>query len=88
MTLTNIPVVELTQAQIVTNATNDIRQKVAQVISLADIRLTEIRNLIREHTRAAIAAELGPDAGDMLTVYSKLKEAVETAKQIEVDDLP
>ena len=88
MTLTNIPEVELTQAQIVTNTTNDIRGKIAQIVSLADIRLLEIRNIVREHTRAAIAAELGSDAADMLTVYTKLKEAVEVAKEIEVDDLP
>ena len=88
MTLTNIPEVELTQAQIVTNATNDIRGKIAQIVSLADIRLLEIRNIVREHTRAAIAAELGDDAAAMLTVYTKLKEAVEVAKEIEVDDLP
>ena len=88
MTLTNIPEVELTQAQIVTNTTNDIRGKIAQIVSLADIRLLEIRNIVREHTRAAIAAELGDDAAAMLTVYTKLKEAVEVAKEIEVDDLP
>ena len=88
MSLTTTPAVELTPEQIVTNATNEIRQKLAQVVNLADIRLTEIRNLVREHSRSAIAAELGDDAAAMLTVYTKLKEAIETAKEIEVDDLP
>ena len=84
MSLINVPVAEET----ITDKANKIREKIAQVVGLADIRLTEIRNLVREHTRAAIAAELGADAADMLTVYTKLKEAVEAAKQIEVDDLP
>lgn len=87
MSLTTIPAVELTQEQIITNASNDIRGKISQIVQLADIRLTEIRNIVRGR-RAAIATELGDDAADMLTVYTKLKEAIETAKQITVDELP
>ena len=88
MALTNVPVIPVTPAQVVTNATNEIREKMAQVVSLADIRLTEIRNLVREHTRAAIATELGADAAAMLSVYSDLKSAIETAKETTIDDLP
>jgi len=88
MALTQIPVTPPTAEQTITNASNEIREKIAQIVSLADIRLTEIRNLVREHTRTAIAKELGSDAADMLTVYTKLKGAIETAKKITVEELP
>ena len=72
----------------VTDEANNVREKIADIIFLADIRLQEIRNLIRIHTRAAIATELGSDAADMLTVYTQLKAAIETAKKITVEELP
>jgi len=50
--------------------------------------LADVRAIVQTHGRAAIANELGSDAAAMLTVYARLKEAVEAAKQIEVDDLP
>ena len=84
MGLIDIVVVEPTIA----DKANEIREKLAQVINLADIRLLEIRNLVRQYGRSNIAAELGSDAAGMLTVYTKLKEAIETARQIEVEDLP
>ena len=84
MSLTSVPVQETT----ITDIANDIRRKIAQVVNLADIRLTEVRGLVRDYGRSAIAAELGDDAADMLTVYTRLKEAIETARQITVEDLP
>ena len=72
----------------ITDIANDIRRHLASVVSLADARLLQIRNLVRDHGRSAVAAELGDDAADMLTVYTKLKEAIETAKGITVEDLP
>ena len=84
MALTDVPETQIT----ITDVTNDIREKIAQVVRLADIRLQEIRNLIRTHGRTAITAELGSDAQDMLTVYTKLKEAIEAAKNITVEELP
>ena len=84
MSLTDISISE----QTITDIANEIRSQIAQVVSLADIRLHSIRNLVRAHTRAAIAAELGSDAAAMLTVYTKLKEAIEAAKEITVEDLP
>jgi len=84
MTLIDVPQPTPT----ITEFANQIRSKISQVVNLADIRLQEIHNLVKEHGRSAIAAELGSDAADMLTVYTKLKEAVEAAKEIEVDDLP
>ena len=65
-----------------------IREKLAQVVNTADIRLREIRNLVRKYGRAAIAAELGDDAAALLTTYAKLKEAIEAAKEITVEELP
>ena len=84
MALTDISVPEKT----ITDTANSIREKLTQIVSLAEIRLLEIRNLVREHTRVAIAAEFGSDAADLLTVYNKLKEAIEITKNITIDDLP
>ncbi len=84
MALTDVPVEQTT----ITDVANEVREKIAQVVGLADIRLLEIRNLVREHTRAAIAAELGDDSAALLTTYAKLKEAIEAAKGITVEELP
>ncbi len=84
MSLTTISVPE----QTITDVTNDVRGKIAQVVSLAEIRMHEVRNLVRKHTRAAIAAELGDDAAALLTTYAKFKEAIEAAKEITVEELP
>jgi len=84
MALTDVSVPEQTIADIA----NDIREKIAQVVNLSEIRLQEIRNLVREYGRANIAAELGSDAPALLTVYTKLREAIEAAKNITVEELP
>ena len=84
MSLVDIPVSEITVADVA----KQIREYLAQVVSLADVRLLQIRNLVRDHGRSTIAAELGGDAATLLTVYTKLKEAIETAKEITVEDLP
>ena len=84
MALTDVSVPEQTIADIA----NDIREKIAQVVSLSEIRLQEIRNLVRECGRANIAAELDSDAPALLTVYTKLREAIEAAKNITVEELP
>ena len=84
MSLTDIAQPSVT----ITDHANSVREKMAQIIAIADVRLHQIRNIVRAQGRSAIAAELGADAADMLTVYTKLKEAIETAKQIEIDDLP
>ena len=84
MTLTNIE----QPAQTITDVTNEIRQMIGQAVSIAEGQLHRIRSLVRAHTRAAIASELGDDAQAMLTVYTKLKEAIEAAKDITVEDLP
>ena len=81
--------VDVPQKQVTTsNVADEIRQHLATVINLADTQLLRIRNLVRQYGRSNIAAELGTDAQALLTVYTKLKEAVETAKQVTVEDLP
>jgi len=84
MSLIDVPIVEET----ITDKANKIREKLANVIGIADIRLADIRNLVGKYGRQAIAAELGGDAQAMLTVYIKLKEAIEVAKGITVEELP
>ena len=84
MPLIDVPMPEIT----ISDKANEIREKLAQVVSLAEVRLQEIRNLVREYGRANISAELGSDAAAMLTVYTKLKEAIEAAKGISVEELP
>ena len=84
MPLIDVPVVEET----IVDKANRIREKLASVIGIAEIRLQEIHNLVSKYGRANVATELGDDAQAMLTVYTKLKEAVEAAKEITVEDLP
>ena len=84
MSLVDVAQKEITVADVA----NDIRGHLASVISLADVRLLQIRNLVRQHGRSTIAVELGDNAAAMLTVYTKLKEAIEAAKEIAVEDLP
>ena len=84
MSLVDVSIPEET----ITDKANKIREKLAQVVNTADIRLREIRNLVRKYGRAAIAAELGDDAAALLTTYAKLKEAIEAAKEITVEELP
>ena len=84
MVLTNIPIREET----ITDRANEVREKLAQIVNLAEIRLQEIRNLVRTYGRSALATELDDDAQALLTVYSKLKEAIEAAKGISVEELP
>ena len=64
-----------------------VRELLSSVIGHADSSLHQIRNVVRGH-RAAITAELGDDAAAFLTTYDKLKEAIETAKEIAVEELP
>ena len=84
MSLVDVPIV----AETITDKANKIREKLASVIGIADIRLAEIRNLVSKYGRQEIAAELGDDAQAMLVVYTKLKEAVEAAKDVEIEELP
>ena len=84
MALIDVPATEITIA----DKANEIREKLSQVVDLAEIRLQEIRSLVRKYKRETIAGELGKDAAVMLKVYTKLKEAIEAAKDIVVEDLP
>ena len=84
MSLVDVPITPET----ITDKANKIRGHLANVISIADIRLQDIRNLVSKYGRANIAVELGDDAAALLTVYTKLKEAIEAAKEITVEDLP
>jgi len=72
----------------IADETIEIRKKISQVVSFAEIRLAEIRSIVKLRSRTAIAAQLGTDAAAMLTVYTKLKEAIEVAKNITVEALP
>ena len=84
MALIDIPVPQETIAEKV----RKIQEKLGQVINLADIRLQEISNLVRTYGRAEISVLLGDDAQALLTVYAKLKEAIEVAKNTSVEELP
>ncbi len=85
MALTDVPNTTITEVE---QAAIRIRELLANVTSIVDVSLLKIRNLVRDHGREAIAAELGDDAQALLTVYTKLKEAIEAAKEITVEDLP
>ena len=64
-----------------------IRKLLSSVVGHAEGSLHSIRNIVRGN-RPAIVSEIGSDAAALLTVYTKLKEAIEAAKEITVEDLP
>ena len=84
MSITDVPQPNWTDTQ---KRVIRIRELLSSVISHADSSLHGIRNVVRGD-RPAIVSELGSDGAALLTVYSKLKEAVEAAKEITVEDLP
>lgn len=84
MSLTDIPQPNWTAAQL---KAIQVRELLSNVVGHADSALHQVRNVIRGH-RTAIATELGDDAAALLTTYTKLQEAVETAKEIIVEDMP
>ncbi len=84
MTLVDVPIIPET----ITDKANKIREALSSVIGIADIRLQQIRDFVAKYGRAELAAELGEDAPAMLTVYTKLKEAIEAAKDTTVEELP
>ena len=81
--------VDLAQPEFSTaDAANQIREHLAGLVGAAEAKLQQVRNLVRQYGRAAISSEFGSDAQSMLTVYNKLKEAIEVAKETIVEDLP
>ena len=81
--------IDLSEAEFtVADAAELLRQQLGEVIGHADVSLLQIRNTVRQYGRTAIVTELGTNAAAMLTVYAKLKEAIEAAKEITVEDLP
>ena len=84
MALTDIPVPQQTEAQ---RAAALVRQIVKDVLNHAQSALHQVRTTVRGQ-RSAVATELGDDAAAMLTVYNRLKDAVEAGKAVTVDDLP
>ena len=84
MALVDIPQVQQTEAEA---AAVSIRRIVAGVIAHTETGIGQIRDLVRGK-RAAVAAELGGDAAAMLTVYNKLKDAVEAAAGVTIEDIP
>ena len=84
MSLLDIPIRDTTVEQ----ASDAVRSHLRAAVLTAETKLANIRQLVQEHTRAAIAAELGDDAAKLLTVYNALKQAVDTAKDVVTEDLP
>ena len=78
----------LTKVYGLADKANKIRESLGSVIDHADAQLERIRNLVRRYGRQAIVAELGDDAAALLTTYAKLKDAIEAAKEITVEELP
>ncbi len=69
-------------------AAEKIRELMAATLDHAEVTLQQIRSLVRKYTRAALAEELGDEAAAMLSVYSDLRNAVQTGKNIIVEDVP
>ena len=60
MSLVDVPIT----AETIADKANKIREKLATVMGIADIRLQDIRNLVSKYGRAAIAAECGTNFVD------------------------
>lgn len=84
MALIDIPQIQQSEAEA---AARNIREIASSLLGHAESALQQIRMLVRGK-RAAVAAELGGDATILLTVYTKLKEAVEAGKEISLEGLP
>ena len=85
MPLTDVP--ESTVTAVEQDATR-LRELFGSALGHADVVLLKARNIVRDHGRSAIAAELGSDAAAMLTVYNSLRDAVEAGKAVTVEELP
>ena len=85
MSLVTLPV---EPEQTAADAATEIRSKFANALVLVDIRMREVRQIVATWGRPAIAAELGSDAADLLTVYNSLKNALEVAKEVTLEELP
>jgi len=69
-------------------AADAVRAQVAGIVQVVDMKLLQIRNLVRDHTSSAVLTELGRDGADLPAVYAKLREALEIAGGKTVEDLP
>ena len=84
MALTDITEPQQTETQV---AALRVREITRDILNMADTGLKRIRMHVRGK-RADVATELGDDAAAMLTVYNKLKDAIEAGKSVTIDDLP
>ena len=70
------------------NTCKEINDELMALVGTVETKLHKVRNLVRGQ-RAAIVAELGNDNATALqAVYTKLKEAVEAAKDVTLEDMP
>lgn len=66
-----------------------IRHAMRQAVMQIEHSLQNVNQTVREHGRQAIAAELGPDATELQTVYNKLKTCLQDIDASrDVPDLP
>jgi len=84
MALTDIPRGTHSEAEI---AAMQVRRLTAKVLAEASRALAGIRREV-QGKRASVAAELGPDAAAMLTVYNNLKAAVKVGTGITPQGIP
>jgi len=68
-------------------AAHAIADEFAGILGPVAACLDRIRGRVKGR-RQAVAAELGDDAKDFLTVYNHLKQAVEIGRGIELEGLP
>ena len=65
-----------------------IRRRIRQCYRQMENVMIFCKDQVTIHGRAPIAEALGDDAAGMLSAYIALKTAVESEKEIEIDDLP
>ncbi len=66
----------------------EIKERLMMIVGVAEPTLQQVRNMVRGQ-RSDVIAEMGVDnATALLVVYTKLKEAVEAAKGVTIEEMP
>jgi hypothetical protein len=73
----------------VTDGANRIRRRFINIVNNMDHGLKNIRAIVNNFGRANLVTELGADAAAMLTLYTTMKDVLESAEVgLVVDPLP
>jgi len=72
----------------VVRGARQVRNNLANVVNQMESGLKNVRRIVENVGKAELAAELGDDAAELQSVYSALKNCLESITDKSVDDLP